>query len=128
MQGNLDPAFSKPWSPSPPCLYIQIPVADARKSSSPPPNGLLPPIAKPGRGKCTTTSTVLEIIKDVEIVVSVSKGRTMLAQACDVAFPKGKENLALVLKRYKRCLSNKPVGTHEGGSGLCKVLMGTSCV
>jgi hypothetical protein len=34
--------------------------------------------------------------------------------------PKGKENLASVLKRYKRRLSNKPVGAHEG-SALRKV-------
>ncbi|KAF9597412.1 hypothetical protein IFM89_018607 [Coptis chinensis] len=127
LQGILDPAFSKPRSPSPPCFCIQMPVTDARKSSSPPPNGLLPPIAKPGRGKCTTANTVLEIIKDVEIAVSCRKGRTGTA-AGDVAFPKGKENLASVLKRYKRRLSNKPVGTHDGGSGSRKVPMATSCV
>ncbi|KAL0316232.1 UNVERIFIED_CONTAM: Ethylene-insensitive protein 2 [Sesamum radiatum] len=47
-------------------------------------------------------------------------GRTGTA-AGDVAFPKGKENLASVLKRYKRRLSNKPVGSQENGHGLRKI-------
>lgn len=62
---------------------------------------------------------LLELIKDVEMAVSSRKGRTGTA-AGDVAFPKGKENLASVLKRYKRRLSNKPVGTYEG-TGLRKM-------
>lgn len=80
---------------------------------------MLPPASKPGRGKCTTAVMVLDIIKDVEIAISCRKGRTGTA-AGDVAFPKGKENLASVLKRYKRRLSNKSVGAHEG-SGPRKV-------
>lgn len=58
---------------------------------------------------------ILDIIKDVEIAVAGRKGRTGTA-AGDIAFPKGKENLASVLKRYKRRLSNKFPGAHEGTS------------
>jgi ethylene-insensitive protein 2 len=58
---------------------------------------------------------ILDIIKDVEIAISCRKGRTGTA-ASDVAFPKGKENLASVLKRYKRRLSNKPIDAHEGST------------
>ncbi|KAL5709952.1 Ethylene-insensitive protein 2 [Ranunculus cassubicifolius] len=110
LQGILDPAFSKPRMPMAPCLCVEM---ASRKSSPPPPpanGGQLPPTAKPGKGKCTTASTVLEMIKDVEIAVSCRKGRTGTA-AGDVAFPKGKENLASVLKRYKRRLAlyNKPL-------------------
>ena len=60
------------------------------------------------------------ISKDVEIAISCRKGRTGTA-AGDVAFPKGKENLASVLKRYKRRLSNKPVGVTPEGPGSRKV-------
>ncbi|KAE8009026.1 hypothetical protein FH972_005484 [Carpinus fangiana] len=80
---------------------------------------MLPHASKPGRRKCTTAAVLLDIIKDIEIAISCRKGRTRTA-AGDVAFPKGKENLASVLKRYKRRLSNKPVGVHEG-SALRKV-------
>lgn len=94
-----------------PCFCLQIPGANFQQglalSGS---NGSLP--AKPGRGKCTNAATLLDIIKDVEIAISSRKGRTGTA-AGDVAFPKGKENLASVLKRYKRRLSNKPTGTLE---------------
>ncbi|RDX58083.1 Ethylene-insensitive protein 2 [Mucuna pruriens] len=113
LQGIIDLAFSKPRSPSGPCFCLQVPMTYQQKSSSPPSNGMLPPAAKPGRGKCTTASVVFEMVKDVEIAISSRKGRTGTA-AGDVAFPKGKENLASVLKRYKRRLSNKPVGTQEG--------------
>lgn len=65
---------------------------------------------------------LLDMIKDVEMAISCRKGRTGTA-AGDVAFPKGKENLASVLKRYKRRLSNKPVGNQEaGGAGPRKVM------
>lgn len=70
-------------------------------------------------GRCTTASTLLEIIKDVETAVASRKGRTGTA-AGDVAFPKGKENLASVLKRYKRRLSNKSTSAHTGGSAPSK--------
>lgn len=68
---------------------------------------------------------LLDLIKDVEAAVACRKGRTGTA-AGDVAFPKGKENLASVLKRYKRCLSNKSVGAHDGGIGSRKVPMPTT--
>ncbi|XP_075639631.1 ethylene-insensitive protein 2.2 [Castanea sativa] len=119
LQGIIDPAFSKPRSPMTPCFCLHIPEAYQQRSSPPVSNGMLPPASKPGRGKCTTAVMVLDIIKDVEIAISCRKGRTGTA-AGDVAFPKGKENLASVLKRYKRRLSNKPVGAHEG-SGPRKV-------
>ncbi|OMO73592.1 Natural resistance-associated macrophage protein [Corchorus olitorius] len=119
LQGVIDLAFSKPRTPMSPCFCLHIPAEYQQRSSPPVSNGMLPPASKPGRGKCTTAATLLDIIKDVEIAISCRKGRTGTA-AGDVAFPKGKENLASVLKRYKRRLSNKPVGTHDG-SGSRKV-------
>lgn len=116
IQGIIDAAFSKPRTPMSPCFCLQIAAAQQQKSSPTFSNGMLPPAAKPARGKCTTAVTLLDIIKDVEIAISCRKGRTGTA-AGDVAFPKGKENLASVLKRYRRRLSNKPVGTNEGPSG-----------
>ncbi|KAM1467219.1 hypothetical protein ACFX2I_032347 [Malus domestica] len=112
LQGIIDSAFSKPRSPMSPCFCLKVPAAHQLKSSLSFSNGI-PPAAKPARGKSTTAVTLLDIIKDVEIAISCRKGRTGTA-AGDVAFPKGKENLASVLKRYKRRLSNKAVGTHEG--------------
>jgi ethylene-insensitive protein 2 len=67
-----------------------------------------------------SASAFLEIIKDVEMAVGSRKGRTGTA-AGDVAFPKGKENLASVLKRYKRRLANKPPGILENSGGRRKV-------
>ncbi|KAK7355569.1 hypothetical protein VNO80_14829 [Phaseolus coccineus] len=113
LQGIIDLAFFKPRCPMTACFCLQVPMTYQIKSSSPPSNGMLPPASKPGRGKCTTGSVVFEMVKDVEIAISSRKGRTGTA-AGDVAFPKGKENLASVLKRYKRRLSIKPVGTQEG--------------
>lgn len=116
VQGIIEPAFSKPRTPSAPCFCIQVPTTHQQKSSPPLSNGMLPPTVKPGRGKYTTASSLLELIKDVEIAISSRKGRTGTA-AGEVAFPKGKENLASVLKRYKRRLSsNKLVGNQEGTS------------
>ncbi|XP_022143762.1 ethylene-insensitive protein 2 isoform X2 [Momordica charantia] len=115
LQGIIDPAFSKPRIPMPPCFCLQIPQAFQQRSSPQIANGMLPPAAKPGKGKCTTAAMLLDMVKDVEIAISCRKGRTGTA-AGDVAFPKGKENLASVLKRYKRRLSNKPVATHEVSS------------
>ncbi|KAI4349143.1 hypothetical protein L6164_009775 [Bauhinia variegata] len=112
LQGIIDPAFSKPRTPMTPCFCLQVPSSHQQKSSPPHSNGMLPPPAKPGKGKCTTASMLLDLIKDVEIAISNRKGRSGTA-AGDVAFPKGKENLASVLKRYKRRLS-KQIGTHEG--------------
>ncbi|TYJ18990.1 hypothetical protein E1A91_A09G160400v1 [Gossypium mustelinum] len=113
LQGVIDLAFSKHRSLVPPCFCLQIPVEYQQRSSPLVSNGFLPPASKPGRGKITTASTLLDIIKDVEIAISCRKGRTGTA-AGDVAFPKGKENLASVLKRYKRRLSTKQVSTHDG--------------
>ncbi|KAJ7976947.1 ethylene-insensitive protein 2 [Quillaja saponaria] len=113
LQGIVDPAFSRPRSPMTPCFCLQVPLAHQQKSSPPVSNGMLPPAAKPARGKCTTAAMLLDLIRDVETAISCRKGRTGTA-AGDVAFPKGKENLASVLKRYKRRLSNKQVSFNEG--------------
>ncbi|KAG4928305.1 hypothetical protein JHK85_054791 [Glycine max] len=113
--GIIDPAFLKPHSPLDPCFCLQV----QRKLSPHLSNGMLPPTTKPGQGKYTTASTLLELIKEVKLAISGRKGRTGTA-AGDVAFPKGKENFASVLKRYKQRLSNKPIGTN-GGTGSQKV-------
>ncbi|KAJ6750138.1 hypothetical protein OIU85_000743 [Salix viminalis] len=89
-----------------PCFCLHIPASRQHRSSPPASNGMLPPASKPGRGKTTTAATLLDLTKDVEIAISCRKGRSGTA-AGDVAFPKGKENLASVLKRYKRRLSNR---------------------
>nr|AIO12155.1 ethylene insensitive 2 [Carica papaya] len=120
LQGVIDLAFSMPRTPMLPCFCLQIPAAHQHRSSPPISNGMLPPASKPGKGKCTTSAMLLDMIKDVEIAISCRKGRSGTA-AGDVAFPKGKENLASVLKRYKRRLSNKPVGVVHEGSGSRKV-------
>ncbi|XP_058212815.1 ethylene-insensitive protein 2.2-like isoform X1 [Rhododendron vialii] len=110
LQGVIDLAFSKPHTPMTPCFCLQIPAAHQQRSSPPPiSNGGLPPPSKQGKGKITTAANLVETIKDVEIAISCRKGRSGTA-AGDVAFPKGKENLASVLKRYKRRLSIKLVG------------------
>ncbi|CAN4121533.1 unnamed protein product [Withania somnifera] len=114
LQGIIDLAFSRPRTPTSHCFCLQIPVGRPQKSPAPISNGSLPPQSKQGRGKCTTAAMLLDMIKDVETTISCRKGRTGTA-AGDVAFPKGKENLASVLKRYKRRLSNKPVGNQEAG-------------
>ncbi|XP_038987911.1 protein ETHYLENE-INSENSITIVE 2-like isoform X2 [Phoenix dactylifera] len=107
LQGILDPAFSKPRNPISPCSCLERLAKDMKsfKQSQ----------QKSVNESLTTASTILKIIKDVEIAVSGRKGRTGTA-AGDVAFPKGKENLASVLKRYKRRLLNKFPGNHEGTS------------
>ncbi|XP_010490796.1 PREDICTED: ethylene-insensitive protein 2-like isoform X3 [Camelina sativa] len=120
LQGVIDPAFSKLRTPMTPCFCLQIPASHQR-ASPPSANGMLPPAAKPAKGKCTTAVTLLDLIKDVEMAISCRKGRTGTA-AGDVAFPKGKENLASVLKRYKRRLSNKPIGMNQDGPGSRKNL------
>uniref|UniRef100_A0A0A9DB50 Ethylene insensitive 2 n=1 Tax=Arundo donax TaxID=35708 RepID=A0A0A9DB50_ARUDO len=105
LQGILDPAFSKPRSALTICPCLQ---KDIRVLSSPQHSVLsaTDPIPMPIRGTFTTAAVVLEMIKDVETAVSGRKGRSGTA-AGDVAFPKGKENLASVLKRYKRKLGSK---------------------
>ncbi|XP_022841761.1 ethylene-insensitive protein 2-like isoform X2 [Olea europaea var. sylvestris] len=120
LQGIIDLAFSKPRSPMAPCFCLQLSVDYQQRSSPPISNGSLPPPPKPGRGKFTTAASLLDVIKDVETAISCRKGRSGTA-AGDVAFPKGKINLASVLNRYKRRLSNKPVGYQEVEPGLHKV-------
>ncbi|KAJ3669969.1 hypothetical protein LUZ60_010293 [Juncus effusus] len=88
LQGIVDPAFSKPRGPLNLCKCVQVPNKPMSLKSN-----------------FTTALTVLEMIKDVESSVSGRKGRSGTA-AGDVAFPKGKENLASVLKRYKRRLTS----------------------
>ncbi|CAN6354312.1 unnamed protein product [Urochloa humidicola] len=102
LQGILDPAFSKPRSALTICACLQKDIRVLNGSHS----GLsaMGPIPMPIRGTFTTAAVVLEMIKDVETAVSSRKGRSGTA-AGDVAFPKGKENLASVLKRYKRRLA-----------------------
>ncbi|KAF0890157.1 hypothetical protein E2562_038259 [Oryza meyeriana var. granulata] len=105
LQGILDPAFFKPRSDLTVCACLH---KDIRVLNSPPQSSLISTssVPRPIRGSFTTASVVLEMIKDVETAVSGRKGRSGTA-AGDVAFPKGKENLASVLKRYKRRLSSK---------------------
>ncbi|KAI3437507.1 uncharacterized protein J3R85_005271 [Psidium guajava] len=115
LQGIIELAFLKPRTPMSPCFCLEIPGVNFQQVPSPAVgiNDSLPPAAKTARGKCTTAAMLLEMVKDVESAISGRKGRTGTA-AGDVAFPKGKENLASVLKRYKRRLSNKQVSSHEG--------------
>uniref|UniRef100_A0A0A9ATJ7 Uncharacterized protein n=1 Tax=Arundo donax TaxID=35708 RepID=A0A0A9ATJ7_ARUDO len=105
LQGILDPAFSKPRSALTICACLQ---KDIRVFSGSQHSGLSAtgPIPMPIRGTFTAAAVVLEMIKDVETAVSGRKGRSGTT-AGDVAFPKGKENLASVLKRYKRRLASK---------------------
>ncbi|CAK8543855.1 unnamed protein product [Lathyrus sativus] len=112
LQGIIDPAFEKPRTPPAPCFCLQVPSTHLQKSSPPLSNGMLPPTVKAGRGKCTIPSTFIELIKDVDIAISSRKGRTGTA-AGDVAFPKGKENLASVLKRLKRRLSSSKLYANQ---------------
>lgn len=121
LQGVIHLAFFKPRTPMSSCFCLQVPASYQTRSSPPVGNTSLPPAAaRPAKGKVTTAATLLEIIKDVEIAISCRKGRSGTA-AGDVAFPKGKENLASVLKRYKRRLSSKQPGNNEGGPGSRKL-------
>ncbi|CAH9102700.1 unnamed protein product [Cuscuta epithymum] len=114
LQGIIDLAFFKPRSPMSPCFCLQLPAGHQQQSTMPISNGGLLPPAKQSHGKFTTAPMLLDLIKDIEISISSRKGRTGTA-AGDVAFPKGKENLASVLKRYKRRLSNKAVLASQDG-------------
>ncbi|KAF8681901.1 hypothetical protein HU200_045350 [Digitaria exilis] len=90
LQGITEPAFSKPRKPLTRCACLKN----------------VGTVGEPIPGSFTTAAEILEVIKGVEQAVSCRKGRSGTA-AGDVAFPKGKENLASVLKRYKRRLSSK---------------------
>ncbi|XP_008791573.3 protein ETHYLENE-INSENSITIVE 2-like isoform X2 [Phoenix dactylifera] len=107
LQGILDPAFLNPRDPLKPCQCIDH--LDMRTS------GLEHIKESLGGTRCTTASSVLQMIKEVEGAISRRKGRSGTA-AGGIAFPKGKENLASVLKRYKRCLSKKSSATNGGAS------------
>ncbi|XP_074567711.1 protein ETHYLENE-INSENSITIVE 2-like isoform X2 [Curcuma longa] len=104
LQGIVELAFLKPRFPLTPCLCFEDRRNDTNNldcSMQSAPDRAEMPV----EGSFTTASMILETIKDVEIAVAGRKGRTGTA-AGDIAFPKGKENLASVLKRYKRRLSN----------------------
>ncbi|KAJ1294017.1 hypothetical protein BS78_01G113800, partial [Paspalum vaginatum] len=88
LQGIIEPAFSKPRKPPAACACL--PKAG--------------PVGTPIPGSFVTAAMILEVVTGVEQAVSGRRGRSGTA-AGDVAFPKGKENLASVLKRYKRRLS-----------------------
>ncbi|WVZ60191.1 hypothetical protein U9M48_010244 [Paspalum notatum var. saurae] len=89
LQGIIEPAFSKPRKPPAACACLLKATC---------------PAGSPIPGCFVTAAIILEVIKGVEQAVSGRRGRSGTA-AGDVAFPKGKENLASVLKRYKRRLS-----------------------
>ncbi|KAL6893711.1 hypothetical protein ACP4OV_007809 [Aristida adscensionis] len=96
LQGILDPAFSRPRKPLNACVCLA-------KGG---------PVAEPIRGTFTTAAVILEAIKGVEQAVYSRKGRSGTV-AGDVAFPKGKGNLASVLKRYRRRLSGKKTSSGQ---------------
>ncbi|CAK7343088.1 unnamed protein product [Dovyalis caffra] len=100
--------FKAPYSHVPMLLLSNPPCISPAQAKSTCFEWNVAPCFKTGEGKCTTAATLLDLIKDVEIAISCRKGRSGTA-AGDVAFPKGKENLASVLKRYKRRLSNKGI-------------------
>ncbi|EFJ11132.1 EIN2-like protein [Selaginella moellendorffii] len=115
LQGILDPAFLSPRTVLPPCICLQGYQLVGRRndaagwSSYPFPWPWGRNTSNPS-GKAASGNLYLDMIKEVETAVGARKGRTGTA-AGDVAFPKGKENLASVLKRYKRRLGN-----HKSGS------------
>ncbi|XP_042431993.1 protein ETHYLENE-INSENSITIVE 2-like isoform X2 [Zingiber officinale] len=102
LQGILELAFLKPRFPLAACLCFEGQPNDTNNCLM---QSFLDKAEMPVQGSFTTSCMILESIKDVEIAVASRKGRTGTA-AGDIAFPKGKENLASVLKRYKRRLSN----------------------
>eukprot|EP00850_Spirogloea_muscicola_P005811 SM000027S09592 [mRNA] locus=s27:205669:213016:+ [translate_table: standard] len=125
LQGILDPAFSKPRTVPALCKCFGDKVGQdavcAQQWGSQHSlaqsmaggfrqGGATPASSTPySRSKGPPASVFLDIVKEVETAVGARKGRTGTA-AGDVAFPKGKENLASVLKRYKRRLGNKQPG------------------
>ncbi|ONK70701.1 uncharacterized protein A4U43_C04F630 [Asparagus officinalis] len=89
LQGIIDPVFCKPRKIQSPCKCLEACSYD-RESS--------------GTLKITSRSCVLELVKGAEAYVSARRGRAGTA-AANIAFPKGKENIISVLKRYKHRLS-----------------------
>ncbi|PKU73272.1 protein ETHYLENE-INSENSITIVE 2 isoform X1 [Dendrobium catenatum] len=115
LQGIIEPAFSKRRFSLRSCTCLDISIKSLTNFSSSSTNGVPFAREKDSQKSLTSASMVLDLIKEVESAVSNRKGRTGTA-AGDVAFPKGKENLASVLKRYKRRLSSKQQGPQEGTS------------
>lgn len=113
LQGIIEPAFSKHRQCLGRCTCLNTPIQCLANIDSSLMNIIPSSRERESQKSLTSASMVLDLIKDVETAVSNRKGRTGTA-AGDVAFPKGKENLASVLKRYKRRLSSKPQGSHEG--------------
>lgn len=101
MQGILDPAFLNPRDLLNPCRCI-----DHLEMHT---SGFEQTKERLVGTPCTTASWVLQMIKEVEGVISRRRGRSGTA-AGDIAFRRGKENIASVLKRYKRRLSKKSSG------------------
>lgn len=115
LQGIIEPAFSKRRLSLRHCTCLCTSMKCLTNFNSSSTNGIPYARERDGQKSLTSASMVLDLIKDVETAVSNRKGRTGTA-AGDVAFPKGKENLASVLKRYKRRLSIKQQGSQEGTS------------
>ncbi|XP_077229183.1 ethylene-insensitive protein 2.2-like isoform X2 [Tasmannia lanceolata] len=107
LQGIINLAFFKSRPRLSPCSCLQAPGPPWKKSGPLLSNGLSLAVRN------TSATMILDIIKDVEAAVSCRGGRPGTG-AGDIAFPKGKENVASVLNRYKRRLSNQPVGPHDG--------------
>lgn len=105
LQGIIEPAFSKHRQSLRCCTCLDIPVKYPPDPNSSWMDRSQRAAERWSEKSLTGSSMVLDLIKDVEAAVSSRKGRTGTA-AGDVAFPKGKENLASVLKRYKRRLSS----------------------
>ncbi|KAK8942623.1 Ethylene-insensitive protein 2 [Platanthera zijinensis] len=105
LQGIIEPAFSKHRHSLRFCACLDILVKYPSDLNSSWKDRSQHAGERWSEKSLTGTSVVLDLIKDVETAVSGRKGRTGTA-AGDVAFPKGKENLASVLKRYKRRLSS----------------------
>lgn len=124
LQGIIEPAFSKHRLSLGCCTCLDISIKWLTNFNSSSTNGIPCFRERDSKQSLTSASMVLDLIKDVETAVSNRKGRTGTA-AGDVAFPKGKENLASVLKRYKRRLSSKQQGSQDGTS-LRKILSSSS--
>ncbi|KAK1312411.1 Ethylene-insensitive protein 2 [Acorus calamus] len=109
LQGIRDSAFSKPRTLLSKCSCLDVSSSHIKKATE----GVPHQHGKSSRGQPTMARTILDLVKDVEVAVASRKGRRGTA-AGDVAFPKGKENLLSVLKRYKHEL-NKSAMVQEGG-------------
>ncbi|XP_072986360.1 ethylene-insensitive protein 2-like [Typha latifolia] len=102
LQGILIPAFLKHRHRIVPCKCLDHPNMTAEEFKQ--------ILGRLSRSHCTTADLILQMLKGVEAAISRRRGQAGTA-AGDVAFPKGKENVVSVLKRYKRRLSKKSSGT-----------------